>query len=181
MGFISSAIETLGPAEMVLKAILGSLLGILLLVGFIVLRRWYRGRYFRRKTERTIALRAQWDDIVSGKVPPHDWRFDTLDCDIVESILLDSIEMGTPATLPSLLQCLRKSGLLDMRVCETRVARGWNDGLRSLRWAARELSRPFPRWQRHWMRTPERPVLLPFVGWDGSHSRRPPFHSWTAC
>ena len=37
MGFISSAIETLGPAEMVLKAILGSLLGILLLVGFIVL------------------------------------------------------------------------------------------------------------------------------------------------
>ena len=125
MGFISSAIEALGPAGLVLKAILVSLLGILLLVGFIILRRWYRGRYFRHRTERTIVLRAQWDDIVSGKVPPHDWRFDTLDCDIVESILLDSIEMGTPATLPSLLQCLRKSGLLDMRVCETRVARGW--------------------------------------------------------
>lgn len=125
MGFISSAIEALGPAGLVLQAILVSLLGILLLVGFIILRRWYRGRYFRHRTERTIVLRAQWDDIVSGKVPPHDWRFDTLDCDIVESILLDSIEMGTPETLPSLLQCLRKSGLLDMRVCETRVARGW--------------------------------------------------------
>ena len=70
-------------------------------------------------------MRAQWDDIVSGKVPPRDWRFNPLDCDIVESILLDNIEMGTPETLPSLLDCLRKSGLLDMRVCETRGARGW--------------------------------------------------------
>jgi HEAT repeat protein len=125
MGFISSAIEKLGPAGLVLQAILVSLLGILLLVGFIILRRWYRGRYFRRRTERTMALRAQWDDIVSGKIPPVDWRFNPLDCDIVESILLDNIEMGTPETLPSLLDCLRKSGLLDMRVCETRVARGW--------------------------------------------------------
>ena len=49
MGFISSAIEALGPAGLVLKAILVSLLGILLLVGFIILRRWYRGRYFRRR------------------------------------------------------------------------------------------------------------------------------------
>ncbi len=125
MGFISSAIETLGPAGVLLQAILVSLLGILLLVGFIILRRWYRGRYFRHRTERTIVLRAQWDDIVSGKVSPLDWRFNALDCEIVESILLDSIEMGTPETLPSLLDCLRKSGLLDMRVCETRAARGW--------------------------------------------------------
>ena len=125
MGFISSAIEALGPAGLVLKAILVSLLGILLLVGFIILRRWHRGRYFRRRTERTIILRAQWDDIVSGKVSPLDWRFNALDCDIVESILLDSIEMATPETLPGLLDCLRKSALLDMRVCETRGARGW--------------------------------------------------------
>jgi HEAT repeat protein len=125
MGFISSAIETLGPAGLVLKAILVTLLGILLLVGFIILRRWYRGRYFRRRNDRTVALRAQWDDIVSGKIPPLDWRFNPLDCEIVESILLDNIEMATPETLPSLLDCLRKSGLLDMRVRETRAARGW--------------------------------------------------------
>jgi len=125
MGSISSAIETLGPAGLVLKAILGSLLGILLLVGFIILRRWYRGRYFRRRNERTVVLRAQWDDIVSGKISPLEWRFNPLDCEIVESILLDNIEMGTRKTLPRLLDCLRKSGLLDMRVCETREAQGW--------------------------------------------------------
>jgi HEAT repeat protein len=125
MGFISSAIEALGPAGLVLKAILVSLLGILVLVGFIILRRWYRGRYFRRRNVRTVALRAQWDDIVSGKLPPLAWRFNPLDCEIVESILLDNVEMGTPETLPGLLDCLRKSGLLDMRVRETRRARGW--------------------------------------------------------
>jgi HEAT repeat protein len=72
-----------------------------------------------------VVLRAQWDDIVSGKISPLDWRFNSLDCEIVESILLDNIEMGTPETLPGLLDCLRKSGLLDMRVRETRGARGW--------------------------------------------------------
>ena len=59
MGFISSAIEALGPAGLVLKAILVSLLGILLLVGFIILRRWYRGRYFRRRNGRTVGLFVQ--------------------------------------------------------------------------------------------------------------------------
>ena len=86
MGFISSAIEALGPAGLVLKAILVSLLGILLLVGFIILRRWYRNRYFRRRNGRTVALRAQWEDIVSGKVPPADWRFNQLDAKIETTV-----------------------------------------------------------------------------------------------
>jgi HEAT repeat protein len=125
MGFIFSGIEKLGPAGLVLQAILGSLLGICLLIGFIVLRRWYRARYFRRRNERTVALRARWDDIVSGKVSAEEWRFDPLDCDIVESILLDAVEMATPEQLPRLLDCLRNSGLLDMRICEARTFSGW--------------------------------------------------------
>ncbi len=125
MGFISSGIETLGPAGLVLQAILVSLLGILLLVGFIVLRRWYRARYFRRRNERTVALRSQWDEILSGKISAEHWRFNPLDCDIVESILLDSIEVSSPDDLPPLLDCLQVSGLLDMRIYEARTSRGW--------------------------------------------------------
>ena len=125
MGFIFSGIEKLGPAGLVLQAILGSLLGILLLVGFIVLRRWYRARYFRKRNEQTVVLRSQWDDIISGKISAEEWRFDPLACDIVESILLDTIEMATPDQLPKLLDCLRTSGLLDMRICESRMSRGW--------------------------------------------------------
>jgi HEAT repeat protein len=124
MGSVSKGIEKLGPAGLVLEAILASLLGILLLVGFIVLRRWYRARYFHKRNQRTVALRAQWDKILSGQIPAQDWRFNRLDCDVVESILLDSIEMSAADKLPPLLECLRVSGLLDMRIYEARTARG---------------------------------------------------------
>ena len=125
MGFIFNLIEKLGPAGLVVQAILVSQLGILLLVGFIVLRRWYRARYFHRRNQRTVALRSQWEGIVSGRISAKDWRSDPLDCDIVESILLDSIEMSPADQLPPLLDCLRVSGLLDMRIYEARTLRGW--------------------------------------------------------
>ena len=126
MEFVFNRIEKLGPAGLVLQAILISLLGIVLLVGFIVLRRWYRARYFRRRNERTVVLRSRWDDILSGKISAEAWRLNPLDCDIVESILLDSIEMSSAADLPPLLECLRVSGLLDMRIYEARTTQGWN-------------------------------------------------------
>jgi HEAT repeat protein len=124
MGSVFKAIEKLGIAGLVLEAILASLLGILLLVGFIVLRRWYRARYFYKRNQRTVALRSQWDDILSGTIPAEDWRLNPLDCDIVESILLDSIEMSPADKLSPLLDCLRVSGLLDMRIYEARTSSG---------------------------------------------------------
>jgi HEAT repeat protein len=124
MGSAFRAIEKLGAAGLVLEAILVSLVGIFLLVGFIVLRRWYRARYFHKRNQRTVALRSQWDDILSGKISAVDWRFNWLDCDIVESILLDSVEMSSAHELPPLLDCLRVSGLLDMRIYEARTSRG---------------------------------------------------------
>jgi HEAT repeat protein len=124
MGSVFKGIEKLGPAGLVLEAILASLLGILLLVGFIVVRRWYRARYFHKRNQRIVALRSQWDKILSGQIPAQDWRFNRLDCNIVESILLDSIEMSPADKLPMLLDCLRVSGLLDMRIYEARTARG---------------------------------------------------------
>jgi HEAT repeat protein len=125
MESVFSAIQQSGPAGLLLRAILGSLLGIFLLIGFIILRRWYRARYFRRRNARTVALRARWDDIVSGEFPVKDWRFDPLDSEIVESILLDNIEMATSENLPPLLERLRASGLLDARIYEARTARTW--------------------------------------------------------
>jgi HEAT repeat protein len=124
MGSVFKGIEKFGVAGLLLEAILISLLGILVLVGFIALRRWYRSRYFHKRNLRTVALRSRWNDILSGKVPAEDWRFDALDCDIVESILLDSIEVSPADKLLPLLDCLRVSGLLDMRIYEARTFHG---------------------------------------------------------
>ena len=112
------------PAGLVLEAIFGSLAGIALLIGFIVLRRWYRGRYFQRRNDRAFVLRGMWDDILSGTVPPSAWRCKRVDCEVVESILLDAIEIAAPGELPRLLACLRTSGLLDMRIFDARARRG---------------------------------------------------------
>jgi HEAT repeat protein len=122
----SSWIADLGLAWIVARAILGSLLGILVLVGFIVFRRWYRGRYFNRLNRRTVTLREQWPEILSGKIPSSAWRLDVLDCQIVEDILLDSLAVCDQEQLPALLACLRNSGLLDVRIREARISEGWH-------------------------------------------------------
>ena len=125
MDFASRFGPELGIARLVLEAISLSLLGILLLIAFIVLRRWYRGRYFQRLNEHTFQIRSHWEDILSGLIPAESWRLKQLDCEIVENILLDSIEMATAEQLPPLLACLRNSGLLDLRIHQARTARGW--------------------------------------------------------
>lgn len=126
MGSDFSWLRNLGLAWVMARAILFALLGILLLVGFIVFRRWYRGRYFNRLNQRAVAIRGQWPDILSGKIPGSAWRLNSLDCQIVEDILLDNIEVSDKDRLPPLLACLRNSGLLDLRIREARTSEGWH-------------------------------------------------------
>jgi HEAT repeat protein len=114
------------PAELVLQGILASGGVIVLLVAFIVFRRWHRGRYFQRLNRATLVLRGQWEGIISGAVPPQTWRADAFTSAIVESILLDSIEVATAQELPPLLHCLRCSGLLDERIHQARHNKGWS-------------------------------------------------------
>ncbi len=125
MGSIFSWVRQLGPAGFVLKAIIASVVGIGLLLGFILGRRAYRRRYFRQRDARTFALRKTWNEIVSGAVPAESWRFGPMDREVVETMLLDRIEVAPASELAGLLGFLRSSGLLDMRIHETRVARGW--------------------------------------------------------
>lgn len=126
MAFDSDWMPNMGLAWLMARAILFSLLGILLLIAFIVFRRWHRGRYFSRLNRRTVALREQWPEILSGKIPSSAWRLDTFDCKIVEDILLDSIEVCGKEQLSVLLGCLRNSGLLDVRIREARTTDGWH-------------------------------------------------------
>ena len=126
MDFTSRLVPKFGVVEVVVEAILLSIAGIVLLLTFIAVRRWYRGRYFQQVSERTFALRSRWNDILSGKVPASTWRLKALDCEIVESMLLDRLELAAlPEEVPPLLNCLRSTGLLDMRIYQARAERGW--------------------------------------------------------
>ena len=122
---MASAFDAL-PARLVLEGIFASSFAIAVLIAFIVLRRWYRGRYFQRLNRSTLEIRRQWAEIVSGALPPENWRANPFTSAIVESILLDSIEVAPAEELPQLLHCLRTSGLLDERIYQARHCKGWD-------------------------------------------------------
>lgn len=125
MDFVSKFVTWLSPTGFVIRALVVSLAGIALLLVFILIRRFFRERYFRRREGRTVELRRQWNEILLGTVPAEQWRLDPLSREIVESILLDNLEGASGDEIELLRHCLRVSGLLDMRIYEARKLRGW--------------------------------------------------------
>jgi HEAT repeat protein len=115
----------LGPAAFVFKAIVAALTLNVLLLAFILLRRFYRKRYFSRRDARVFLYRQRWEDLVSGKMPFTDWRNKPFDLAIVESMSLDALEAGSSEESARLLSFLRSSGLIEKRVFEARRLTGW--------------------------------------------------------
>ena len=118
-------IWSLGPAAFVLKAIVAAAIADGLLLTFILLRRTYRKRYFRKRDARVFELRQQWQDIISGKIPYSAWRGNAFDRRIVETIALDGLEAGGAEECARTLAFLRASGLIEKRIFEARHFTGW--------------------------------------------------------
>jgi HEAT repeat protein len=118
-------IEQLGPAGIVVQAIVATAVGIAILLAFILGRRGWKSRLFRRRDRHTLAIRQKWEGILTGKIPYEQWRFSAVDRDIVETILLDNLQIAQAEESARLLRCLRESGLLDLRIFEARQHTGW--------------------------------------------------------
>ncbi|HXJ05532.1 MAG TPA: HEAT repeat domain-containing protein [Candidatus Acidoferrum sp.] len=115
----------LGPAAFVLKAIVAAVVADALLLGFILLRRFYRKRYFARRDTRVFELRKIWDRLIAGEIPYETWRQNPFDRRIVETIALDSLEAAGAEEATRLLRFLRTSGLIEKRIYEARTHTGW--------------------------------------------------------
>lgn len=115
----------LGPAAIVLKAIVAAIVADALLLAFILLRRGYRSWYFRRRDGRVFEWRRKWDALISGEVPYDTWRNKAFDRGIIESMALDAFESAGPAESARLLNFLRVSGLIEKRIFEARHMTGW--------------------------------------------------------
>jgi len=116
------ALSQAAPAEILLKAILVCVAGISVLLSFIVLRRWLRARYFARRDRQIVYTRQHWEELISA---PPAWRFQPLAGEVMETLLLDSIEVSQGEELARLVECLRGSGLLDKRIREARSRKRW--------------------------------------------------------
>ncbi len=125
MEFAFNLENELSPAGLVLDAALVSVLGITLLLVFIVGRRWIRARYFARRERLMYFIHQHWEELLAGGRLPADWRFQALTCEVLESMLLDSLEVAQPEEMPRLVNCLRQSGLVDKRIDDARNQKGW--------------------------------------------------------
>jgi len=125
MASIFEKLWRLGPAAFVLKAIVAAILADALLLGFILLRRTYRKRYFAKRDARVFELRQKWDVLISGEIPYGMWRKKSFDRRIVETIALDLFEAAGAEESARLLKFLRASGLIEKRIFEARELKGW--------------------------------------------------------
>ena len=120
-----SILHKLEPSAFVFKAIVGAIAVDILLLAFILLRRSYRMRYFRKRDARVFELRQQWDALISGEIPYQTWRTKSFDRRIIEDMALDAFEAAAADQSARLLRFLRTSGLIEKRIFEARKLRGW--------------------------------------------------------
>ena len=121
----SEFLHRLAPSAFVLKAIIVAVAVDLALLGFILIRRGYRKRFFRRRDMRVFELRQQWDALISGQIPYETWRKKPFDRRIVEDMVLDAFEAALADESARLLRFLRTSGLIEKRIFEARTLKGW--------------------------------------------------------
>lgn len=125
MDSVSRFVNWLGPAQYVLGAVVVTGVTIAVLLVFILLRRSQRNRFLKRRDRRALAIRSKWEGILNGSVPPESWRFEPMDREIVESILADRLEVAGADEVSQLLDCLRRTGLIDTQIHEARTFTGW--------------------------------------------------------
>src|SRR5258708_30131045 len=125
MESIFDKIWRLGPAGLVLKAIIVAVIADALLLAFILLRRTYGKRYFARGDARVFELRQKWNALTSGQISFLSWRNKPFARRIVETMALDAFEAAAPQEAARLLQFLRESGLIEKRIFEARRFTGW--------------------------------------------------------
>jgi HEAT repeat protein len=125
MGSAFDTFHKLGPAAFVLKAIISVIVADVLLLGFILLRRTYRKRYFATRDARMFEIRQEWEALISGQIPYATWRTKASDRQLIEDMVLDAFEVANPEESARLLKFMRASGLVEKRISEARHHQGW--------------------------------------------------------
>ena len=125
MGSAFDTFRKLGPAAFVLRAIISVIVVDALLLGFILLRRTYRKRYFATRDARMFEIRQEWEALISGEIPYGRWRTKPSDLQLIETMVLDAFEVAKPEESARLLKFMRLSGLIEKRIADARHYQGW--------------------------------------------------------
>src|ERR1700730_3105287 len=105
--------------------ILAALGGVAMLLVFLVGRRAVRQFRIRRYDELAFKIHNQWRDIVRGGVPVETWRKDAMQCEIVQSIVVQEISAATDKDRAGLQEFLRATGLIGLCIEKIGGGHGW--------------------------------------------------------
>ena len=100
--------------------------GIVLLLLFLLAGHAWRHFRVRRFDALSIKIHGQWREIVKGEIPAQEWRKNSLQCEIVQSIVIQEISAATDKDRAGLQEFLRKSGLLDRCIDRVYGGHGWS-------------------------------------------------------
>src|SRR5512135_491318 len=100
--------------------------GIVLLLMLLMARRTWQHLRIRRFDALSFKIHGQWREIVRGEIPAAEWRNDSLQCEIVQSIVIQEIGAATDKDRAGLQEFLRASGLLDRCIERVHGGHGWS-------------------------------------------------------
>ena len=73
----------------------------------------------------SLKVHERWRDMVRGEIPAQEWRGNSLQCDILQSIVIQEIGAETDKDRAGLQDFLRRSGLLDRCIERVYNGHGW--------------------------------------------------------
>jgi HEAT repeat protein len=115
----------LNAAYLLAVIVVASAAGVGFLLLFLFTKRVWRHMRTKRFDALSIQLHGQWRAIVRGEIPAEAWRNDPLQCEIIQSIVVQEISAATDKDRAGLQDFLRSSGLLDRCIDRVYGGHGW--------------------------------------------------------
>src|ERR1700690_808637 len=119
-------LQMMNTALLLTVILAGVASGIALLLLFLLSRRAWQHFRTRRFDALSIKIHGQWREIVRGEIPAQEWRNNSLQCEILQSIVIQEIGAATDKDRAGLQEFLRASGLLDRCIERVHRGHGWN-------------------------------------------------------
>jgi HEAT repeat protein len=107
------------------QVVLAMLGGIVILLAILGGRRALRQLRVRRYDSLSLKTHSQWRDIVRGAIPVASWRKSSMQCEIVQSIVVQEIGAATDKDRAGLQEFLRSTGLIGLCIEKATGGFGW--------------------------------------------------------
>jgi HEAT repeat protein len=125
MDSILRTIPQFDKAFLLTGTIFAAVGAIVILMVFLMARRALKYFRIRRFDALAIKIHKQWREIVRGDIPAEAWRQDSMQCEIVQSIVIQEIGAATDKDRTGLQEFLRNTGLVDRCIARVQEGYGW--------------------------------------------------------